>query len=130
MSGSRGGATWALALASLRQRPLRTALTALGIAVAVGSTVVFMSLGEGLRRVFSDQLANLGPDIQVTYGEAGDDLFPSAPELPAEYVDTLVAASADLGIRSVTPVLLSLKGGINPSQSYIFQAFPASFPLA
>lgn len=129
-TGSRGGVTWALALASLRQRPLRTALTALGIAVAVGSTVVFMSLGEGLRQVFGDQLANLGPDIQVTYGEVGDDLFPSAPELPIAFVASLSAAATDLGIRSVTPVLLSLKGGFNPSQSFIFQAFPTTFPLA
>jgi len=130
MSGASGAATWALARASLRQRPLRTALTALGIAVAVGSTVVFMSLGEGLRQVFGNQLANLGPDIQVTYGEAGDDLFPSAPELPIAFVDSLGAAASDLGIRSVTPVLLALKGGINPSQSFIFQGFPTSFPLA
>ena len=123
------GATWNLAFASLRQRPLRTALTALGIAVAVGSTVLFLSLGEGLRRVFSDQLANLGPDLQVTYGEAGDDLFPSAPDLPIEYVARLSDAGQELGFRSVTPVLLTLKGGINPSQSFIFHAFPTSFPL-
>lgn len=105
-------------------------MTALGIAVAVGSTVVFLSLGEGLRRVFSDQLANLGPDIQVTFGEAGDDLFPSAPDLPMEYLDSLRDAGAELGFRSVTPVLLTVKGGINPAQSFIFQAFPTSFPLA
>jgi putative ABC transport system permease protein len=109
---------------------LRTALTALGIAVAVGSTVMFMSLGEGLRQVFGDQLANLGPDLQVTYGEAGDDLFPSAPELPTRFMAELTSAASELGIRSVTPVLLSLKGGINPSQSFIFQAFPSALPLA
>jgi putative ABC transport system permease protein len=57
-----------LAFASLTRRPLRTALTALGIAIAVGSTVVFLSLGEGLRRAFDDSLAGLGPDIQVSYG--------------------------------------------------------------
>lgn len=118
-----------LAFASLRQRPLRTALTALGIAVAVASTVVFLSLGEGLRRVFSDQLANLGPDLQVTYGEAGDDLFPSTPDLPIEFVDRLDSVGQELGFRSVTPVLLTLKGGISPTQSFVFQAFPTSFPL-
>jgi len=128
-SRGRGGVTWALAFASLRQRPLRTLLTALGIAVAVGSTVLFMSLGEGLRQVFSDQLANLGPDLQVTYGESGDDLFPTAPELPLAFVADLAAAAPELGIRSVTPVLLALKGGISPTQSFIFQAFPTSFPL-
>lgn len=121
--------TLGLALASLRQRPLRTALTALGIAVAVGSTVVFLSLGEGMRRVFSDQLSDLGPDIQVVYGDVGDDLFPTAPELPIDYVERLTAVREEIGALAITPVLLAFKGGLSPSQSFIFQAFPTSLPL-
>ena len=53
---------WSLALQSLRLRPLRTFLTALGIAVAVGSTVIFLSLGEGLRQVFAQEIGGIGPD--------------------------------------------------------------------
>ncbi len=48
-----------LAFASLTRRPLRTTLTALGIAIAVGSTVVFLALGEGLRNAFDDSLEGL-----------------------------------------------------------------------
>ena len=59
--------SWGLAVASLRQRPLRSVLTALGIAIAIASTVVFMSLGEGLRKAFAEQLTNLGPDLQVPH---------------------------------------------------------------
>ena len=59
---------WSLALQSLRLRPLRTFLTALGIAVAVGSTIIFLSLGEGLRQVFTQEIGGVGPAIQVSYG--------------------------------------------------------------
>ncbi len=43
---------WRLALKGLTRRKVRTLLTALGIAVAVASMVIFLSLGEGIRRVF------------------------------------------------------------------------------
>lgn len=121
--------SWVLALASLRHRPLRTLLTALGIAVAVGSTVVFLSLGEGLRRVFADQLAGLGPDIQVSFGPASASLFPTTPELPAEYLANLQADAERFGISRVTPMLLYLRGGFNPAQSFIIEGLPLQEPL-
>jgi len=126
----RGGVTAQLALASLRHRSLRTGLTALGIAVAIASTVVFMSIGEGLRKAFADQLAGLGPDLQVTYGEASGDFFPTAPDLPLEHVERLGADAERFGIRSVTPVLLYLRGGLSPSQSFVFEGLPTDVPLA
>src|SRR5690606_38179823 len=46
-----------------------------------------------------------------------------------EFVDRLQSVGQELGFRSVTPVLLTLKGGISPTQSFVFQAFPTSFPL-
>ncbi len=122
--------TWSLASASLRQRPLRSVLTALGITVAVAGAIVFLSLGEGIRRVFADQLANLGPDIQVTYGSGSGDFFPTTPDLPASYLGELLAAADQLGIREVVPVLLYLRGGLAPSQSFVFEGLPADMPLA
>ena len=121
--------TWALALASLRQRPLRSALTALGIAVAIASTVVFMSLGEGLRRAFSSQLATLGPDLQISYGDAGDDIFPSAPDLPTEFRQRLEDDAERFGISAVIPAVVYLRGGLNPTQSYIFEGLPPAVDL-
>ncbi len=121
--------TGQLALASLRHRPLRTGLTALGIAVAIASTVVFMSIGEGLRKAFADQLAGLGPELQVSYGEAGDDLFPTAPDLPDEYVERLRQDAGSLGLVSVTPVLTWLRGGLSVSQSFIFEGLHTDVPL-
>ncbi len=121
--------TGQLALASLRHRPLRTGLTALGIAVAIASTVVFMSIGEGLRKAFADQLAGLGPELQVSYGDAGDDLFPTAPDLPDEYVQRLRDDAGTFGLSSVTPVLLWLRGGLSVTQSFVFEGLPTDFPL-
>lgn len=122
--------SWVLALASLRHRPLRTLLTALGIAVAVGSTVVFLSLGEGLRQVFADQLAGLGPDIQVSFGAPSAAFFPTSPELPAEYLSKLEAEAERFGISRVTPLLLYLRGGFSPTQSFIIEGLPLAEPLS
>lgn len=119
-----------LAAASLVQRPLRSFLTGLGIAVAVAGAVVFLSLGEGIRQVFSDELKNLGPDIQVTFGPASADFFPTAPDLPARYLDDLRAAAAELDIDFAVPALLYLRGGLSPSQSHVFEGLPADVPLA
>lgn len=122
--------TWSLASASLRQRPLRSLLTALGIAVAVAGAIVFLSLGEGIRHVFADQLANLGPDIQVTYGTGAGEFFPTAPDLPTSYLEELRSRSDELGIRQVVPVLLYLRSGLGPSQSFVFEGLPTATGLA
>src|SRR5690554_4299570 len=89
-----------------------------------------MSLGEGLRKAFAEQLTNLGPDLQVSYGEAGDDLFPSAPDLPVRFLDELQSDAERFGIDAVIPALLYLRGGINPSQSFIFEGLPADVELS
>lgn len=129
MSRAAPAVTFGLALASLGQRPVRTSLTAVGIAVAVAGAIVFLSLGEGIRRVFADQLANLGPDIQVTYGPASGDFFPTTPDLPGHYLQDLTAAAPALGIRSVVPVLVYLRGGFSPSSSFVIEGLPAAVDL-
>ncbi len=119
---------WNLALASLRHRPLRTLLTALGIAVAVASTVVFMSIGEGLRKTFADQLTRFGPDLQVTYGSDYNNLLPSA-DLPIEYLERLRSRAGEFGLRSVVPFYTYLRGGLSPAQSFVFQGVPVDAAL-
>lgn len=117
---------WFLALRSLQQRPLRTFLTALGIAVAVASTVIFLSLGEGLRQVFSTQISNVGPDLQVSYGPFDATSFTGVPELPLSFLAELEAEGANFGITDITPLMLYFRGGLNPSSSFLFQGLPAS----
>jgi len=121
---------WFLALHSLRQRPLRTFLTALGIAVAVGSTVIFLSLGEGLRQVFGTQIGNIGPELHVSYGPFDASLFAAVPELPLRYREALLAEGERFGIREVVPLLFFLRGGLSPSASFMFQGLPPDRDLA
>jgi putative ABC transport system permease protein len=114
-----------LAAAALLRRPLRTLLTALGIAIAVASTVVFLSLGEGMRRAFAQELGGVGPDLQISFGAFGPNLFGAVPELPIGYLDTLRDASERYGIASVTPVLVHVRSGLTPGSGIIFQGLPA-----
>jgi putative ABC transport system permease protein len=115
----------ALAVTSLSRRPLRTFLTALGIAVAVGSTVIFLSLGEGLRRAFAQELQGLGPDLQVSFGPFDGTMFTAVPELPLHYLDTLEDVADRYGITSVTPILLYVRGSLATSTAFVFYGVPA-----
>ena len=115
---------WFLASRSLRGRPLRTFLTALGIAVAVGSMVMFLSLGEGLRKVFAEGLGNVGPDLQVSYGPFDAASLTAVPELPLSYLDDLQRDAEAYGIEKVTPLLLYVRGGLSLSNSFIFEGLP------
>ncbi len=121
---------WFLALRALRLRPLRTLLTALGIAVAVASTVLFLSLGEGLRQVFTQQLGSAGPDLQVSYGPLDANLLNSVPNLPLERRDALLAVADRYGILDVIPVLLYVRGGLSLTQSFVFEGVPPRVDLA
>lgn len=113
-----------LAWRGLSRRPVRTGLTALGITVAVASMVVFLSLGEGLREVFRDELGSVGPDVQVARGSLAQGLFP-APTLPPGTVQDIARLAPELGITRVTPVVVSLRQSLDPAQSAVFYGLPA-----
>ena len=115
---------WSLALQSLRLRPLRTFLTALGIAVAVASTVIFLSLGEGLRQVFTREIGGIGPAIQVSYGPFDTTALTAVPELPLGFAGELRAERERYGVTRVTPLLLYARGGFSPGSSFLFQGLP------
>ncbi len=121
---------WSLALQSLRLRPLRTFLTALGIAVAVGSTVIFLSLGEGLRRVFTEQIGGIGPDLQVSYGPFSASALTAVPELPLRYAEALRADADVYGVARLTPIMLYARGGFDPGSSFLFQGLPPATDVA
>ncbi len=121
---------WELALHALRHRPVRTGLTAIGIAVAVGSMVVFLSLGEGLRRAFAAELGSVGAELQISYGPFETAAFGSVPELPVARIDDVREAGAPYGVERVTPLLLYVRGGLTPSSSFAFQGLPAGTDVA
>ncbi len=118
-----------LAAAALRRRPLRTFLTALGIAVAVGSTVVFLSLGEGMRQAFRSELGSVGPDLQVSYGDAAN-AFSAVPSLPLSVADALLGEADRLGIARVTPLLVHVRSGLTPGTTVVFQGLPPAVDVA
>lgn len=115
---------WALAWRGLTRRPVRTLLTTLGITVAVASMVVFLSLGEGIRKVFAEQMSGIGPDIQVSLTglTQGMSLIPNVPQ---SLVGDLEKLAPELGIESVTPVMMTVRGGLDPKQGVVLYSMPA-----
>lgn len=116
---------WTLAWRGLTRRPVRTALTTLGITVAVASMVIFLSLGEGLRQVFTSELSGIGPDVQVSLSGFTQGLAP-APNLPETAVGDISALAPELGIRAVTPVVMTVRGSLDVSQSTVLYGLPAA----
>ncbi len=114
---------WILARRGLTRRPVRTLLTTLGIVVAVASMVIFLSLGEGIRKVFNDELGGIGPDIQVSLSGFSQGFAPQ-PNLPQSTVGDIEKLAAQLGISRVTPVVMSVRGSLDPSQSAVLYGLP------
>ncbi|MBZ9751471.1 ABC transporter permease [Deinococcus sp. HMF7604] len=115
---------WRLAWRGLTRRRVRTFLTALGITVAVASMVIFLSLGEGIRKVFVTELGGIGPDIQVSLTPLSQGLA-MHPNLPQKTVQDLQALAPDLGIQTVTPVIMAVRGSLDPTQSAVLYGLPA-----
>ncbi|WP_161881244.1 ABC transporter permease [Deinococcus alpinitundrae] len=115
---------WILARRGLTRRPIRTLLTTLGIVVAVASMVIFLSLGEGIRKVFNDELGGIGPDVQVSLSGFTQGFAPQ-PNLPQSTVGDIEKLAPELGITRVTPVIMSVRGSLDPSQSAVLYGLPA-----
>lgn len=115
---------WILARRGLTRRPIRTLLTTLGIVVAVASMVIFLSLGEGIRKVFNDELGGIGPDVQVSLSGFTQGFAPQ-PNLPQSTVGDIEKLAPRLGITRVTPVIMSVRGSLDPSQSAVLYGLPA-----
>ncbi|CAM4425060.1 ABC transporter permease [Deinococcus marmoris] len=115
---------WGLAWRGLTRRRVRTGLTALGITVAVASMVIFLSLGEGIRKVFVEQLGGIGPDIQVSLSGFTQGFAPQ-PNLPDKAVTDIQALAPELGIKTVTPVVMTIRGSLDVSQSVVLYGLPA-----
>ncbi|HWG83935.1 MAG TPA: ABC transporter permease [Deinococcales bacterium] len=114
-----------LALRGLTRRPVRTALTVLGIIVAVASMVVFLSFGEGFRGALRNEIGNIGPDLQLTLndGDAGAAFGGSIPEVPTSLIPQLEAAASELGISGIYPLTLTSRGGFG-GDGYIIEGYP------
>lgn len=114
---------WLLAWRGLTRRPVRTLLTTLGITVAVASMVVFLSLGEGIRKAFTQELGGIGPDIQVSLTgiTQGMSLHPNVPQ---SMVNDLQKLAPELGITGLTPVIMAVRGAFDPTQTVVLYGLP------
>ncbi len=52
-----------LAVRGVRAKPSRTFLTLLGVAIGVSAVIMISSLGEGARRLITDEISGLGADV-------------------------------------------------------------------
>ncbi|GAA5439701.1 ABC transporter permease [Deinococcus caeni] len=123
--GLRWTDIWKLAWRGLTRRRVRTLLTTLGITVAVASMVIFLSLGEGIRKVFVSQLGGIGPDVQVSLTPLSQGLA-LQPNLPQKTADDIQALAPELGIQTVTPVIMAVRGGLEVTQSVVLYGLPAA----
>ena len=87
--------------------------------------VIFLSLGEGLRKVFTSELGGIGPDIQVSLNGFTQGLAPS-PNLNESATADIQKLAPSLGISLVTPVVMSLRASLDPSQNVVFYSIPAA----
>ncbi|QIN77436.1 FtsX-like permease family protein [Rubrobacter marinus] len=77
----------AMGLRGLLGKPLRTALSALGIVIGVASVVALTSLGNGIRDSVSGQITDLGPNIVTV--SPGSESADGGGAIDAEMVSTL-----------------------------------------
>ena len=61
-----------LALRNLGRRPVRTALSILGIALAVGSALALIALSRSIQETTRDGMDEIGDDLAVTQRGASD----------------------------------------------------------
>src|SRR5689334_2048519 len=113
-----------LIVANIRQRPLRTAISIIGVALGVILVVLFVGLARGMMRDSTDRQSNV--DAEVRFFPGGDLSLTANPlRLPVRYADALMkgvqptAEDPDLepkppinGIRTATPVGEWVQSGV------------------
>ena len=65
-----------IAAVALLQNKMRSILTLLGMIIGVGAVIAIVSLGEGLRADFEQQMSSLGSDVFY--------MTPKAPKRPGQ----------------------------------------------
>lgn len=113
-----------LIVANIRQRPLRTAISIIGVALGVILVVLFVGLARGMMRDSTERQANV--DAEVRFFPGGDLSLTANPlRLPVRYADALLkgvqptADDPDLkpkppvaGVATATPVGEWVQSGV------------------
>ncbi|MEF3402513.1 ABC transporter permease [Agromyces sp. CCNWLW203] len=89
MSGARSrlrtGDLVGLGFHGLRARPLRAALSALGIAIGIAAMIAVVGISTSSEALVKERLASLGTNLLTA--SAGSDFFGEDTELPADAID-------------------------------------------
>src|SRR3954452_22761275 len=97
----RGPLLDSLVVSNLRQRPLRSAISIIGVALGVALVMLFTGLSHGMSEDLQKRSSNVTAELIFTRpGSIG--LAPSSANLSTKYVELLKKVE---GVESVTPVI-------------------------
>ncbi|MEM3405836.1 MAG: ABC transporter permease [Candidatus Pacearchaeota archaeon] len=95
-----------LAFKNLKHRGIRSWLTILGIFIGITAIVTFITLGQGMNNYINEQFSQLGTDIIIIMGKAGQIVSPIASSVSSK---PLTTEDVDLikkipGVKIVSPM--------------------------
>ncbi len=93
---------WTLAFKNLQRRKLRTILTCLGIAVAIGAVVALVGIAKGFEKGFVEVFEARGIDLIVVEGGITEQLTSSLDQKVADRIRSLA------GVKEVACMLLEV----------------------
>ncbi len=110
---------------NLTRRPIRTALTVLGLGVAVGSMIALLGISHNVEATVAEGFERRGVDLVVLQGGVADQL---SSELPQELVDrvTKLEGVDAKGVDVALVQLLELKRPSGSSIPVVSIGWPAS----
>ena len=98
-----------LAIRNLRRRPVRTALTMMGVAVAISFTVGILSISEGFMASFENSIAQQGMDIVVVPKEAEAYPYPDVVAFVGSFPEKLVDEIEQLeNVKAAYPMFTAI----------------------
>jgi len=116
-----------LALRNLRRRPVRTALSILGIALAVGSALALIALSRSIQETTRDGMDEIGDDLAVTQRGASDifgGFLPDDLEARVGKVAGVVRASGELFMFAPSERNRQVLTVAWPETSYLWKNVP------
>ncbi len=94
-----------IALKSIAANKLRSVLTTLGIMIGVASVIAVVSLVQGLKQRFANDLEGVGATYILVFPDAGQERNTLNPKIPAlTYEDGLAIVRQAPEIRNFTPI--------------------------
>src|SRR5215471_11017443 len=78
-----------LVTANVAQRPLRTAISIIGVALGVILIVLFVGLARGMMRDSAERQTNVDAEIRM-FSSSGPSISGNALTLPARYADAIL----------------------------------------